>query len=88
MGTEARPEREPADAGEDLRLTLDLGEFELSLQELMALRRGSCLELERPAELTGLLRCNGFPLAAVSVVLGAEQISLQVQEILLNPLPA
>jgi flagellar motor switch/type III secretory pathway protein FliN len=64
-----------------LRATLDLGEVELSLDELLALRPGSTVSFARPALLQGAIRVQGGLWALVDIECKEDEISLRVREL-------
>ena len=70
---------------ENCNVTLDLGQLQLSLTELLGLRPGNFLRFEKPACFQGVLRLNGHAWATVNIEIGKEDLSINVVE--LNCLP-
>ena len=65
-----------------LSSTLCLGSVEMSIAELLQLREGMRIELERPAELTGFLRLGDTDLAQVSISITSDHLCLEIMKLL------
>lgn len=65
-----------------LHITVQLGETQLLLKELMALGPGAVIELERPAGEPIDLLVNGVPVGRGDVVVVNEQFGLRITEII------
>ena len=65
----------------EMRFTLDLGEIGLNPSEVLALAPGSTFQVERPAKLRGLLRCNGYAWAFVSIACEQQFMAVCIEEI-------
>jgi flagellar motor switch/type III secretory pathway protein FliN len=63
-------------------VTVDLGELELELATLLALKAGSEIELEVGATLRAYLRCGSAQLAVAEVELNPNAMVLKIVEVL------
>ena len=63
-------------------LEVELGGFELSVRELLALKLGTVLQTNHPAGAPLTLRAGGTPVATGEIVLVEDALSVRVKEIL------
>lgn len=70
------------DSPHALGVRLDLGEVELGLEELLALRAGSAIEIAAEGPLRCFLRVGGTTLAAGELAVCGEKLSIRVTEAL------
>ena len=63
-------------------LEVELGGFELSVRELLALKLGTVLQTNHPASAPLTLRAGGTPVATGEIVLVEDALSVRVKEIL------
>jgi len=66
---------------QSLRVSLDLGDIELSASELLELRAGSLIRLQRPLVLHGLLRVHCQSWARVKISILNDELQLCVTEL-------
>lgn len=66
---------------EALAVRLDLGEIEIGLQELLALRAGSAIELATEVPLQCFLRIGATTLATGEIALYDEKLSIRITEV-------
>ena len=79
----AMTEDEQASANSDsLGVRLDLGEIDIALDELLALRSGSSIELATEGPLRCFLRIGATTLAAGEIAVSGEQLTVRVNEII------
>lgn len=79
----AKTEDEQASANNDsLGVRLDLGEVEITLDELLALRAGSSIELAAEGPLRCFLRIGATTLAEGEIVVSGEHLTVRVNEII------
>ena len=64
-----------------IRVTLDLGEIELSARELITLREGSVITFEKPNVVEGMLRIAGRPWAKVNIEVQRDTLTVRVTEL-------
>jgi hypothetical protein len=62
-------------------VVVDLGEIEIDLQTVLALRAGSSIELESETPLRGYVRCGTTQLALAEIEVGAQAIVLNIVEV-------
>ena len=72
-------------SGEKFEATIDLGAVELSVDELLLLRKGAVIDLGRPQKLSGALRLNGFTWALVDIDVNEAHLTLTVRELSETP---
>jgi len=65
-------------------LEVELGGFELSVRELLALKLGTVLQTNHSTSAPLTLRAGGAPVATGEIVLVEDALSVRVQEILGN----
>ncbi len=65
---------------EKLPVTLSLGEIELTLDELLRLRPGMCLEFERPEKFEAMLLVGGVPWTPALVHIQDREVVLEMLE--------
>jgi len=73
-------DKERAESIDSLRVRLDLGEIEIGLEELLALRAGSSIELASEAPLRCFLRIGATTLAAGEIAIQGDKLSIRVTE--------
>ncbi len=70
-----------------LRVTVELGRARLFVRDVLALRNGSVIELDRPAGGAVDLLVNGVLIARGEVVIVDERFGVRISEVV-GPLPA
>jgi flagellar motor switch protein FliM len=78
--TKMEDEQASANAG-PLGVRLDLGEIEISLDELLTLRAGSSIELVTDGPVRCFLRVGATTFAAGEIVVSGEYLTVRVTEI-------
>ena len=70
---------------DNLSVSMDLGEIELTVEELLSLRPGSKVSFVRPQTLSGCLRLSGGEWAYVDIALSESSMELTVRELAILP---
>jgi len=73
-------DKERAESIDSLGVRLDLGEIEIGIEELLALRAGSSIELTSEAPLRCFLRIGATTLAAGEIAIQGDKLSIRVTE--------